>query len=106
MNYTECPEREFLGGLVGEDFKFVSQNATLVQWAEWLRAPLEHAAAVGNIDLFKALIRELGRTGVQRGRVAAAVQNAEVLSSLLGAGAQADVNAVSAHYCSCGPPIT
>ncbi|CAM9830945.1 unnamed protein product, partial [Ectocarpus sp. 8 AP-2014] len=37
-------------------FKLVCDRATTEQWAEWLRAPLEHAAATGNRDLVDKLL--------------------------------------------------
>ena len=36
-------------------FKIVAAGATPEQWAEWLRVPLEHAAATGNHGLFASL---------------------------------------------------
>lgn len=36
-----------LDGFEIEIFKLVKQNATPIHWKEWLRAPLEHAAAEG-----------------------------------------------------------
>lgn len=38
-------------------FKLVCDRATPGQWAEWLRAPLEHAAGTGNHDLVDKLLR-------------------------------------------------
>ncbi|CAM9170087.1 unnamed protein product [Ectocarpus sp. 8 AP-2014] len=37
-------------------FKLVCDRATPEQWAEWLRAPLEHAAGTGNRDLVDKLL--------------------------------------------------
>eukprot|EP00903_Cladosiphon_okamuranus_P008515 g8179.t1 len=37
-------------------FKLGSYSATPEQWKEWLRVPLEHAAARGNLDLFSKLL--------------------------------------------------
>ncbi|CAN0236872.1 unnamed protein product [Scytosiphon promiscuus] len=37
-------------------FKLVCDRATPEQWAEWLRAPLEHAAGTGNHDLVSRLL--------------------------------------------------
>lgn len=98
------PKRTSLGGFVGELFKIVARGATSEQWAEWLRLPLEHAAADGNIDLFNELIGAGadGRAGWRGcgGRTlfdaAALGGNAEVVSGLTAAGAQPDVNVVSA----------
>ena len=93
--YPFYPERASLEGLAGEIFKLVSRRATPEQWSEWLRVPLEHAAADGNADLFNALIGAgaNGRAGWRgcEGRTlfdAAAVGgNAEVVSALVAAGA-------------------
>lgn len=40
-----------------ELFELVLKGATPEQWAEWLRAPLEHAAVNGNFDLVDRLLR-------------------------------------------------
>ena len=97
------PQRACLHGLGVEMFSLVSCGATPEQWAEWLRAPLEHAAARGNLDLVDRLL-EAGANGSAgwrgcRGRTlldAAAVGgNGEVVSALVRAGAGADVNVVS-----------
>ena len=97
------PQRACLQELGGEIFKLVSCSATLEQWAEWLRVPLEHAVARGNLDLVKTLL-EAGADGSAgwrgcRGRTlldAAAVGgNPVVVTALLEAGAQPDVNVVS-----------
>ena len=45
------PERVSLEGLEIEIFRLVSKDAVAEQWAEWLRVPLEHAAAQGNHGL-------------------------------------------------------
>eukprot|EP00752_Nemacystus_decipiens_P008061 g7205.t1 len=50
------PKRASLEGLEIEIFKLVSYSATPEQWKEWLRVPLEHAAARGNLDLFNKLL--------------------------------------------------
>ena len=96
------PERLSLEGRVGEIFKLVARGATDEQWAEWLRVPLEHAAADGDAGLFGALI-EAGADGSAGWRgchdrtllhAAARGGNAEVISALLDAGAGPDVNVV------------
>lgn len=71
------PQRMHLEGLEVELFKLVSTAATPEQWAEWLRAlfklmppvprrsnggewlrvPLEHAAARGSLDLVNRLLQ-------------------------------------------------
>lgn len=53
---SKNPARASLHCLAGEIFKLVSDGATPEQWAEWLRAPLEHAAPAGNVEIFNALI--------------------------------------------------
>ena len=104
MSDTRYLRRAPLEGLVGEIFKLVSRGATDEQWAQWLRVPLEHAAADGNIDLFNALIGAgadgsagwRGCEGRTLFHAAAKGGNAEVVSALVAAGAQPDVNVVSA----------
>lgn len=49
MNLNQ--RRAFLDGAEVELLKLVLNGATPEQWAEWLRAPLEHAAVGGNYDL-------------------------------------------------------
>ncbi len=97
---SNFPERASLEGLEIEIFKLVSKDATPEQWAEWLRVPLEHAAAKGSHVLVDKLLGAgadgsagykgcAGRTLLQ----AAAVGGSEgVVSSLLRAGAQPEVN--------------
>ena len=100
---TTYRERAPLEGFEIEIFKLVSRSATPEQWKEWLRVPLEHAAARGNLDLFNKLLGagasgSAGWKGCD-GRTlldAAAVGgNADVATALLRAGAQPDVNVVS-----------
>ena len=94
--------RESLEGLEIE-IKLVSTCSTPEQWTEWLRVPLEWAAAQGNLDLFNKLLGagadgSAGWRGCG-GRTllhAAAVGGSEdIVSGLLRAGAQPDVNVVS-----------
>eukprot|EP00903_Cladosiphon_okamuranus_P012043 g11308.t1 len=97
------PQRASLQGLEVELFKLISYGATPQQWGEWLRVPLEHAVARGNLDLVNRLLQAgaNGRAGWRgcRGRTlldAAAVGgNGEVVSALVRAGAGADMNVVS-----------
>lgn len=99
------PQRERLQGSEGLIFNLVSHSATPEQWAEWLRVPLEHAAARGNLDLVTILLNAgasvtAGWRGGCRGRTvidAAAVGgNADVVSTLLfRAGGRADAGVVS-----------
>lgn len=97
------PQRASLEGLESEIFKMTSYGADPRQWAEWLRIPLEHAAARGNLSLVDKLLGAGadgsagwagcgGRTVLQ---AAALGGNEGVVSSLLRAGAQPDVNVVS-----------
>lgn len=94
------PKRACLDGSVAELFKLVSYGATSEEWGEWLRVPLEHAAARGNLELINKLL-EAGANGSHgwrflKGRTlldAAAVGgDAGVVSALLRAGAQPGVN--------------
>ncbi|CAM9531418.1 unnamed protein product, partial [Laminaria digitata] len=98
------PQRELLQGSEGHLFNLVSYGATPDQWAEWLRVPLEHAAARGNLDLVTSLldagagVKAAGWRGI-RGRTlfdaAALGGNADVVSALLGTEARADAGVVS-----------
>ena len=96
-------KRALLHGVEAEIFKLVSAGATAEQWTEWLRVPLEHAAAAGSHDLFKRLVDAgadcgAGWTGCG-GRTlldaAAFGGNAGVVSALLHKGSRADVNAIT-----------
>ncbi|CAM9770409.1 unnamed protein product [Scytosiphon promiscuus] len=97
------PERTSLDGVETEIFKLVSHGATQEQWAEWLRAPLEHAAAQGNLDLVDKLIQAgadgsagwRGCNGRTLLRAAASGGNEGVVSSLLRQGSRPDVNVLS-----------
>ncbi len=100
---TTYPERVSLEGLEMEIFKLVSKMASPEEWAEWLGAPLEHAAAQGNLGLVDKLIGAgancltgwRGRDGRTLLHAAAVGGNEGVVSSLLKAGAQPDVNAIT-----------
>ncbi|CAN0556739.1 unnamed protein product, partial [Ectocarpus sp. 12 AP-2014] len=50
------PQRLVLQGAESELFNLVSNNSTPSQWRQWLRVPLEHAAARGNFDLVSRLL--------------------------------------------------
>ena len=98
------PQRMSLQGLEVEILKLVSYSASPEQWKEWLRVPLEHAAARGNLELLNKLL-EAGADGSDGWRgcrnrtlldAAAVGGNEEVVSALLLAGAQPDINVVSA----------
>ncbi|CAN0199235.1 unnamed protein product [Scytosiphon promiscuus] len=97
------PKRALLEGIEAEVFKLVSHGASQEQWAEWLRAPLEHAAAQGNLDLVSKLV-EAGADGSAGwkgcgGRTllhaAASGGDEGVISILLRQGSQPDVNVLS-----------
>ncbi|CAM9227916.1 unnamed protein product, partial [Ectocarpus sp. 13 AM-2016] len=49
-------DRSRVDGFEMEIFKLVRDEGTSKQWKQWLRTPLEHAAAKGNLDLFTRLI--------------------------------------------------
>ncbi|CAN0533316.1 unnamed protein product, partial [Ectocarpus sp. 8 AP-2014] len=93
-------DRSRLDGFEVEIFKLVRREATSEQWKEWLRVPLEHAAAKGNLDLFTRLMDagadgEAGWRGCH-GRTllgaAACGKNEKMVRALLRAGARSDVN--------------
>ncbi|CAN0579808.1 unnamed protein product [Ectocarpus sp. 12 AP-2014] len=97
------PKRALLEGSEVEIFKLLSFCATPEQWAEWLRDPLEHAAARGNVGLVERML-EAGTDGGAgwrgcRGRTmldaAALGGNADVVTKLLGSGCAPDVKVVS-----------
>ncbi|CAM9688614.1 unnamed protein product, partial [Sphacelaria rigidula] len=81
-------------------FDLVCKNATEEQWAEWLRVPLEHAAAGGDVALVNDLLAagangEAGWKGCHnRTLLCAAAQGGklEVVRALIKAGARPDVN--------------
>lgn len=95
-------ERVSLEGQEIEIFKLVSkEGATRQPWAEWLRVPLEHAAAQGNHGLVDNLLGAgangsvgwKGCDGCSLLYAAALGESEGVVSSLLRAGgAQPDVN--------------
>lgn len=84
-----------------EILNLMCEDATPQQWSDWLRAPLEYAAARGNGDLVTTLLK-LGANGSSvgpkgcRGRTLldAAVEggNADVVCALLRAGSGPDIN--------------
>ncbi|CBN79339.1 F-box domain and ankyrin repeat protein [Ectocarpus siliculosus] len=82
-------------------FKLVRDRATPDQWAEWLRAPLEHAAATGNRDLVDKLLGAGANGGAGwRGchgktllHAAAEGGNVQVITRLRNAGAGEDMKA-------------
>lgn len=98
-------------------FDLVCRRATREQWAEWLRVPLEHAAAAGDVALVNDLL-EAGANGQagwkgcrNRTLLCAAVQGGkrEVVAALLKAGAKQDLHVLSGdaqwsllHYAASG----
>ncbi|CAM9682229.1 unnamed protein product, partial [Hapterophycus canaliculatus] len=95
--------RTVLDGMGERLLKLVSKGATTRQWAEWLRAPLEHAVANGDKDLAQCLLTAganggagwrgcNGRTLLQ---AAAESGNQELVSTLLEKGGLAELDAVS-----------
>eukprot|EP00903_Cladosiphon_okamuranus_P006808 g6636.t1 len=97
------PKRALLEGSEAEIFKLLSFGATPEQWAEWLRAPLEHAATRGNLDLVTKLLKAGANGGAGwrgcRGRTmldaAALGGNPDVVAALLKAGCRPDAKVVS-----------
>ncbi len=69
QSMSTCPKRASLKGLGKELLQLVSELACPAQWAYWLRVPLEHAAAIGNLKLVDKLIGP-GPSGKQGGVVA------------------------------------
>ncbi|CAB1105584.1 unnamed protein product [Ectocarpus sp. CCAP 1310/34] len=97
------PKRALLEEAELEIFKLLSFGATPERWAEWLRAPQEHAAARGNIGLVERLL-EAGADGGAGWRgcrsrtmldAAALGGNADVVTKLLRSECVPDVNVVS-----------
>eukprot|EP00752_Nemacystus_decipiens_P006553 g5900.t1 len=99
------PQRLFLRGFEPEVFSVMvpSGSRENEDWAEWLRVPLEHAAARGNLQLVDALLGAGANGGGgwrgSRGRTlldaAALGGSPDVVTALVAAGADADVNVVS-----------
>lgn len=95
-------DRTRLDGFEIEIFKLVKKKATSDQWKEWLRAPLEHAAASGNMDLFTRLM-DAGADGSAGWRgchgrtllgAAARGKNEKMVLALLRAGGKDDIDVV------------
>lgn len=64
MSASDSHDRSRLDGCEIELFELVRKAATPEQWKEWLRAPLEHSAADGNMELFTRLL-DAGADGRQ-----------------------------------------
>ena len=104
MSTSKREDRTRLDGFEVEIFKLVAEGATSEQWREWLRAPLEHAAADGNMDLFTRLMDAgadgragwrgcNGRTLLGAAAFAPYESKSEIMvQALLNAGAKPDVN--------------
>ena len=96
-------KRAPLHGAGAEIFMLVSAGATPEQWAEWLRVPLEHAAAAGNHDLFTRLVSAGATCGAGwsgcDGRTlldaAALGGNVDVVSTVLKKGSRSEVNVLA-----------
>lgn len=97
------PKRACLQGFERDLFKLLSCAQAPEERAGWLRVPLEHAAACGNLELVDALLGAGANGGAGwrgcRGRTlldaAALGGNADVVSALVGAGAGPDLNVSS-----------
>ncbi|CAN0326528.1 unnamed protein product, partial [Ectocarpus sp. 8 AP-2014] len=92
-------DRSRVDGFDVEIFKLVQREATLEQWRQWLRVPLEHAAAKGNLDLFTRLMDagpgaygEAGWRGCHGRTLLCAAACEKMVRALLSAGARSDVN--------------
>eukprot|EP00752_Nemacystus_decipiens_P018743 g16804.t1 len=91
-----------LKGLEKQLFKLMAKEAPAGQWAEWLRAPLEHALAGGHKKLALALLNTDADAGAGwkgcHGRTllgaAAEGGNQELLLAVLKAGGLEEINAV------------
>ena len=94
-------DRARLEGCELDIFQLVRRHATPEQWREWLRVPLQHAAADGNEDLFNKLmgagadVRANWRGWHGQTLLAAAARgnSKKIVLALLKAGAKAEVNA-------------
>ncbi|CAN0158754.1 unnamed protein product [Ectocarpus sp. 13 AM-2016] len=96
----EEEDRSRVDGFEIEIFKLVHRETTSEQWKEWLRTPLDHAAAEGNLDLFTRLM-DAGANGQAGWRgchgrtllgAAAFGRSEKMVRTLLTAGAIDDVN--------------
>ena len=101
MPASRRKDRSRLDGFETEIFQLVRKHATEGQWMSWLRAPLEHAAAQGDMELFTRLM-DAGADGGAGWRgchgrtllgAAAHGKSVEMVLTLFESGAKADVNA-------------
>lgn len=110
-------DRAVLVGFEETIFDFMYRGSSSQQWAEWLRAPLEHAAAAGDLEVVETLLLAGANGGagwrgcLDRSLLCAAVQsgNHRVVTALLKAGSRQDVNTRSGeklwsplHYAASG----
>lgn len=106
MAADETADRELDQGSILGMFNLVRRGATASQWEEWIRIPLEYAAASGELQLVNALLSagaELkagweGKYG--RTLLMAAVDGGEpeVVKALLTAGASRDIHFRSGSF--------
>ncbi|CAN0204619.1 unnamed protein product [Ectocarpus fasciculatus] len=93
---TRYVKRKRLEGLAGEIFEIMASEATWSQWTEWLRVPLQYAAATGNQDIVHGLLMGGARAntiddqGCAPLHFAARSGRKEVVSALLASGAEAN----------------
>ena len=96
-------QRAPLIGVETDIFNLVFKGSTPDQWAEWLRVPLEHAAAAGRHDLFARLLQAGANCGAGwagcGGRTlldaAALGGDVDVMSAVLRKGSRSDVNVLA-----------
>ncbi|CAB1105524.1 unnamed protein product [Ectocarpus sp. CCAP 1310/34] len=93
---------KILGDAADMIFELMCDRATSEQWAEWLRAPLEHAAGTANQDLVEKLLKagangSAGRRGCDDNTLLHAAAEGgneeEVVTALIKAGAEEDIEA-------------
>ena len=103
---ADYEERAALNGLEKKLFNLMAKGATKSQWAEWLRAPLEHALADGDQKLALSLLNAGADGGAGwdgcdgRTLLGAAAEggNHELVSAVLEAGGSEDFDVVSGEW--------